>query len=117
MTDVVSNAEFRAALGSIRYNASNYQVFSFSIAFSFLLGFGILFGVLVGLQGADTNVSSNVLYGLTLVSAILIVVIFIAYTGYLRNIGKYIYGRMRPLSFGKPSKCKAAPTGTSLRSL
>lgn len=116
LSGVVKNAEYRAALGSIRYNASNFQVFTVSIAGSFLIGMAVLAGSFVAIQSEDQNMTSATLTGLIIADGVILGILFLAYIGYLRNIGIYIFGRVKP-SFDTPeniAKCpKPVPTGTS----
>lgn len=104
MTDALTNSEFRAALNSIAYNASNFQVFTFTIAFSFLIGLSVIAGIFVAIQTEDQNMSQGLLLALLLVAAVLVAVMFLAYFGYLRNIGRYLYARVQPVTFG-PNEC------------
>ena len=112
MSSDISNAEYRAALGSINYNASNFQVFSFIIGMTFLAGVTILVLTLATIQAEDQTLDKNLLLGLSLADGIVLVLIGIAYLNYLRNIGKYIYGRIRPVT-AIDTKCARRPTGTS----
>ena len=108
MSDVFSNAESRAALGSIKYNASNYQVFSFGISITFLLGIAVLGGTFVAIQSEDQNMSENTLMIIIILDAAVVAALFLAYISYLRNIGSYIYGRMQPFGFNRPSSCQSS---------
>ena len=122
MTDLVSNAEYRAALGSIKYNASNFQVFTFWIATLMLAGFAVLAGSLVAIQ-AETDMSSQVLTSVIAADAVFLVILALTYLSYLRNIGRYVSGRIKS-SFATPemrAKCVKRvgrySTGTSPREL
>ena len=112
MSDDISNAEYRAALGSINYNASNFQVFSFIIGMTFLLGVTILVLTLVTIQTEDQTMDKNTLIAIAIADAVFLVLIAVAYLNYLRNIGKYVYGRIRPVT-AIDTKCARRPTGTS----
>ena len=115
----VKNAEYRAALGSIHYNASNFQVFTVSIAFAFLIGMAVLAGTFVAIQSEDQGMSGPTLLGIVIADGVILGFLFLAYIGYLRNIGKYIFGRVKP-AFDSPeniAKCpKYVSMGTSPRS-
>ena len=115
MADTLTNAEFRVALGSINYNASNFQVFSFGIAFTFLVGMATLAGITVAIASADQELTEFETTTLAVITGCLLAAVFVSYSAYLRNMGKYIYGRIRPISFD-PTKndCARVPTGTSL---
>jgi hypothetical protein len=112
MTDEISNAEYRAALGSINYNASNFQVFSFIIGITLLFGVTTLVLTLVTLQAEDQKMNKTALFTVSIIDGFFLVLIGFAYINYLRNIGKYIYGRIRPVT-SSDTKCPRRPTGTS----
>jgi hypothetical protein len=115
MADTLTNAEFRVALGSINYNATNFQVFSFGIAFTFLIAMATIAGITVAITASDQELSSTETLVLTSINTAMIVALFLSYSTYLRNIGKYIYGRIRPIAFDeRSSTCGRIPTGTSL---
>jgi hypothetical protein len=114
MTDIFTNSQYRAALGSINFNASNFQVFSFIIGISILVGLSLIAGGLVGIQSEDETLQKEVLYGFAIAMMISAIFLVIAYVSYMRNIGIYIYGRMKPFNFGdRPIDCAPSPTGTS----
>jgi len=113
MSDNLTNAGIRASLGSIHYNASNYQVFSFSIAITFLLAISIFVGTFVAIQTEDFNMDSTTLTGIIILDFVFVGLLFLAYNAYLRNIGKYIYGRMRPIGWKPDSSCPRYSSGTS----
>lgn len=116
LANTVKNAEYRAALGSIRYNASNFQVFTVGIAAAFLIGSAVLAGTFVAIQSEDQNMPSATLLALIITDGVFLGLLLLAYLGYLKNIGMYIFGRIKP-AFDSPeniAKCpKNAPTGTS----
>lgn len=101
MSEGISNAEFRAAVESIDIRGSNFQVFTFWIAAGLLIGI-VTVALTVGvIQTQDQGFPE---YGVTtsLILVVLsIVAIVLAYLAYLRNMGKYVYGRVRPLNFGE----------------
>jgi len=99
MSDELSNAEFRAALGSINYNASNYQVFTFTIAFSFLIAISVLVGSLISIGSQDQGLTSGGIITFATFDVIALVVILLTYNAYLRNVGKYVFSRVKPISF------------------
>lgn len=118
MTDVVTNAEYRAALGSIKYNASNFQVFTPWIALMILVGFTVLAGSFVAMQSND-NMSSGALTTTIIADALFLVILALAYLAYVRNVGRYATGRIKS-SFVTPenvAKCAKEvgryATGTS----
>ena len=114
MAEIFTNSQYRAALGSINFNESNFQVFSFVIGISILLGVSMIAGGLIGINSEDETLSVNVLNAFAIVMALSLAAILLAYVSYLRNIGTYIYGRMKPFNFGqRPIDCEPAPTGTS----
>lgn len=114
MSEIFTNSQYRAALGSINFNASNFQVFSFLIGVSILVGLSLIAGGLIGINSEDETLSTAVLYGFAIVMTICLAAIFLAYVSYMRNIGTYIYGRMKPFNFGtRPIDCAPSPTGTS----
>ena len=116
LANTVKNAEYRAALGSIRYNASNFQVFTVGIASSFLLGVAVLAGTFVTIQAEDLNMPTTTLIALVITDGVFLGLLFLAYISYLRNMGMYIFGRVKP-AFDSPeniAKCpKNVSTGTS----
>ena len=117
LANTVKNAEYRAALGSIQYNASNFQVFTVTIASIFLLGMAVLAGTFVAIQADDQNMVTSTLLGLVIADGVFLGLLFLAYIGYLRNIGQYIFGRMKPAfdSAENIAKCpKPVSTGSSL---
>ena len=118
MTDVVTNAEYRAALGSIRYNASNFQVLTLFIVFFVMTSLAVLAGSMVALQ-SDSNMSSNSVKAVIITMFVFLVMLAFAYVAYLRNIGRYVASRIRGAfaTNEKLDKCKAEgfeySTGTS----
>jgi len=113
MADNLTNAGIRASLGSIHYNASNYQVFSFSIALTFLAALSIFVGTFVAIQTEDFNMDAATLTGIIILDFVFVGLLFLAYNAYLRNIGKYIYGRMRPIGWKPDSSCPRYSSGTT----
>lgn len=114
MSEAINNAEYRAALGSINFNASNFQVFTFIIGITFLISLTFIVTSLVIIQSEDQAMPSSVLYGLGITTLIFLVLMAAMYFTYLKNIGRYIYARIRPVSTSM-SACKRRSTGTSPR--
>lgn len=114
MADSLTNSEFRVALSSINYNASNFQVFSFGIAFVLMLGLATLAGINIAIYSSDQELSGQQTIGLASFCVIIIVFVFVAFTAYMKNVGKYVYGRIRPITFDKASTCTRKPVGSSL---
>lgn len=110
-TNEVNRAQTRMAVGSLRKNPSNYQVFSFYISMGFLFGVSILIGTLVAIQTEDQQLSSGTLSILVILNIVVAIVLFISYTAYLRNIGKYVHGRIKPLN--PNDGCKQEHSGFS----
>lgn len=98
MTDTVASAEFRAALTSIDFNASNYQVFGVAVAMTFLFGLTILVGTLVAMLVQDQDMPQEAFYAMMIADGVVCVALLLAYFAYLRNIGKYVYGRIKPVN-------------------
>ena len=96
------------SLGQLKKNSSNYLVLSFLISISFILGISIMIGTLVAFLHEDQNLSIGTTSILVIINFVIIIILFIAYNTYLRNIGKYVHGRMRPLTGNQEdiSKCK-----------
>jgi len=97
MTDQIEDANFKAALRTINFNTSNFQILTFPIAITFLLGISVLLGTLITIQSADYDITSRILAIISLLDLVFIVLLFIAYWTYIRNIGKYIMGRIFPI--------------------
>jgi hypothetical protein len=114
MADSLTNAEFRVALSSINYNATNFQVFSFGIAFVLMLGLATLAGINIAIYSSDQELTDQQTVGLASFSVVIIVFVFVAFTAYMRNVGKYIFGRIRPITFDQVPKCTRKPQGSSL---
>lgn len=116
LSSQVQNSEYRAALGSIHYNASNFQVFTVSIAGAFLVGMAVLAGTFVAIQNDDQNMLPATLMTIVIIDGVVLGILFFAYMGYLRNIGRYIFGRVKP-SFDSEENLKKCPkfvsTGTT----
>lgn len=93
----VKLAHTRMSVGSLRKNPSNYQVFSFYITLAFLFGISILLGTLITFSTEDQNLSPSATMVLVFINTTVVIVLFIAYNTYLKNIGKYVYGRMKPI--------------------
>jgi len=110
MSDIFTNAQYRAAIGSINFNGSNYQVFSFSISLMMLIGIVVILGSLVAIQSEDDLLSTKALQVFSVSALFCVAGLFIAYISYLKNIGKYIYGRMKPFDFIKSSDCRPSLT-------
>ena len=108
MSEGISNAEFRAAIESLNINASNFQVFTFWIAAGMLLGI-VTIGLTIGvIQTQDETFPESSLTIAAIIDLIALAAIVLAYLAYLRNVGKYIYGRVRPVNFGeRPDYCGA----------
>lgn len=101
MTDQISNAEFRAAIESLDIKAANFQVFTFWIASGLLVGL-ITIGVTLGIvQTQNQTMADSALLGVLIIDVLAIGALLLAYLFYLRNVGKYIYGRIRPVQFGE----------------
>ena len=114
MSALFTDAQYRAAIGSINFNASNFQVFSFFIGVTIVLGMSLIAGGLIGINSEDESLQMGVLVPFAIVMTISVVFIALAYLSYLRNIGTYIYGRMKPFNFGqRPVECGPLPTGTT----
>lgn len=107
----VNLAQTRMSVGSLRKNPSNYQVFSFYISMGFLFGISILIGTLVAIQTEDQQMTSGTLLILIYVNIVVVVILFLSYTTYLRNIGKYVHGRIKPLN--PNDGCTRSPSGYS----
>jgi hypothetical protein len=93
------SAELRNALNSINFDASSYRVLDFYIIFTFILGLSVVGGSLIVFTSSDLDPSltEGVSRGLIIGDIIFVVFILVAYFFYLRNIGYYIYGRIKPL--------------------
>ena len=107
----VNLAQTRMSVGSLRKNPSNYQVFSFYISMGFLFGVSVLVGSLVAIQTEDQQMSSSTLSILVAVNIAVSVILFFSYTTYIRNIGKYVHGRIKPIN--PEDNCASRPTGFS----
>jgi len=104
MSDIVTNAEVRAALTSINYNAANYQVLTGTIAFALLGSLTIIGASYISIQGQDQTMGSNTLVSLCIADIVFAVFIVFGYILYLRNIGRYVYGRIRPVGWTPEDK-------------
>jgi len=104
MADSVTNAEVRAALGSISYNGANFQTLTSALAFGLFGTLAIIAATYISIQGSDQTMSAQTLVSLCIFDLILVVLIAIAYIYYLRNIGRYVYGRIRPVGFDEQSR-------------
>ena len=98
------NAELRNALNSINFDASSYKVLDVYIIFAFILGLSIIGGSLIVFTSSDLDPSltEGVSRSLIITDFIFIGVILIAYFSYLKNIGYYIYGRIKPFDVNNP---------------
>jgi hypothetical protein len=110
-TSEVTRTQTRMAVGSLRKNPSNYQVFSFYISMGFLFGVSVLLGSLVAIQTEDQKMSSSTLLILVFLNIVTVIILFLSYTFYLRNIGKYVHGRIKPLNSN--DGCTQQPSGYS----
>jgi hypothetical protein len=106
MTDQISAADYRVALGSINLDATNYQVFTPYIAFVFLFGVATLVATIIYVQIDDQTIPQGTYLIISVLDGVILVLLFLAYLSYLRNIGRYVYGRIRPIDFVNPSTCK-----------
>jgi Ca2+/Na+ antiporter len=114
MADIFTDAQYRAAIGSLNFNGSNFQVFSFGIGITIIVSLSLLAGGLIGIGTEDETIRPDILNAFAIVMLICCVLLALAYIAYLRNIGKYIYGRIKPFNFGsRPDECAPAPTGTT----
>jgi len=95
---MVSNTNVRSGLESIDIRGSSYQVFSFFVSFSFIVGLSTILAAIIAIQTYDTEVTDTNLYTLSIIVIVFIALVAVAYITYLRNIGRYIYGRIRPIS-------------------
>jgi hypothetical protein len=98
------SAELRNALNSINFDASSYRVLDIYIIFGFILGLSVIGGSLIVFTSSDLDPSltEGVSRGLIVTDIIFIVIILIAYFSYLKNIGYYIYGRIKPFDAKNP---------------
>jgi hypothetical protein len=102
---LISSAEYRAALGSINYNAYNYQILTVAIGLGLLFSLSSFAGTFIAVQAEDQNMSENVLYGIIILDGIAVAIVFLCYLAYLRNVGQYIYSRFKPM-FTSENKVK-----------
>lgn len=97
----INNANNRMAISALRKNPANFKVFSFYISLGFIFGISVLAGSLVAIYNEDQEMSPNTLKILVFLNIATVVVLFLSYLTYIRNIGKYVYGRIKPI--GDPS--------------
>lgn len=90
-------SSIRAALKSINYNGSNYRVISFFVLMSFVIGLSFIGGTLITFQASDQDPSltTTTTIALIITDIVALVFIFLAYTTYIRNVGSYIYSRLK----------------------
>ena len=101
---LLTNAQSRAALESVDLSASNFQVLSATIALGMVVSISGIGASIAFLQASDQTTSSQQVTAFTIAEFVLVAILALVYTSYLRNIGRYIYGRIRPVTF-MPSKC------------
>ena len=96
---MLENANVKSALSAIRINPANFQVFSVWIAASFFIGLLVILGSSVQFLASDQSMTNNETNVLVVLDLIVVGLLVFAMLAYLRNIGKYVYGRIRPISF------------------
>jgi Na+-transporting methylmalonyl-CoA/oxaloacetate decarboxylase gamma subunit len=110
MAETVTNAEVRAALSSINYNGANYQTLTGTLAIGMLGSLAFIAATYIAIQGQDQTMGSTTLVALAGIDIAFIVLIILAYFVYLRNIGRYVLGRMRPVGFDKSDATCRSPS-------
>jgi len=104
MADSVTNAEVRAALGSINYNGANFQTLTTWLALGLFGSLAIIAATYISIQGSDQTMGAGYLRVLCVIDLIGVGLIALCYIFYLRNIGRYVYGRIRPVGFDEQSR-------------
>jgi|OM-RGC.v1.023559465 hypothetical protein len=113
MAESVTNAEVRAALSSINYNGANYQTLTGAVAVMMLGSLAIIAAGYISIQGQDQTMSSTTLRVLAGIDIALVILILLGYIYYLRNIGRYVLGRMRPVGFEKADATCRSPSAVA----
>jgi hypothetical protein len=98
------SSEVRFALSAINYNATNYKVLDVFIILSIIFSIATIAGSLVAFQASDQDpsLSPQATKGFIIVDFVALGLILVAYISYLRNVGNYIYGRIKPFDINKP---------------
>lgn len=92
----VNDDTFRSALETINVNATNFQVFTLGIAVLLFAGIAIVLADCVVFAAQNQSLDSNTFMALVFVNIAFVIAIVLAYMFYLRNIGRYIYSRIKP---------------------
>jgi hypothetical protein len=94
----LKNATIRGSFASIGINGSNYAVLSSWIIVLVVFSLSAIGATLVAWQASDQDPSMSPATTKNLIYLDLACIVFIgiAYIGYLRNVGTYVYGRIKP---------------------
>jgi uncharacterized BrkB/YihY/UPF0761 family membrane protein len=93
----IADASVRRALDAIDIPSATFQVWTPAIVLLFLFTIVMLFTTIVFVTVEDQNVEPSTLLGLVLTDIVLLILSFIFFFILLRNIGKYVYGRISPV--------------------
>lgn len=98
------SAELRNALNSINFDATSYRVLDVYIVLAFVFGLSIIGGTLIVFTSSDLDPSltEGVSRALIYVDMLFLLIILLAFFSYIRNIGSYIYGRIKPFDIKNP---------------
>jgi len=94
----VGEAQIVSAFNSIQKNGSQYSTLTFYIALLMVIALIALFILLFVLQLQDQSIPNFDTYVICALGFFGIVVLWFSYFGYLRNIGLYVYSRVKPVA-------------------
>jgi len=97
----VNQAQIVSAFNSIQKNGSQYATLTFYIAVLMAVTIIVIFVSLVVLQIRDQAMAKNDAVALLAVAIAATILLLFTYFAYLRNIGQYVYSRIRPVAIDR----------------
>lgn len=94
--DRIQTAQVQAAVTTVNVTPINYQVFTAMVGLTILGSLGILIAILITMQLQNQTMDGTLFITLVWVDVVFVVLFLVAYLFYLRNIGKYVFSRIKP---------------------
>lgn len=91
----VSAANIAAAISTVDVNPINFQVYTSLIAIGTIFSILFVLGTLIVILAMNNTMNATTFIGFIIANIVFVVIFFIAYLAYLRNIGKYVWSRIR----------------------
>ena len=91
----ISAANIAAAISTVDLSPANFQVYTSGIAIATLFSIFFVLGTLIVIVSLNQTMNGTTFMGLVIANIVFVVLFFLAYVAYLRNIGKYVYSRIK----------------------